>query len=212
MFAVLAFVLALALPAHAKAARVLVLNPSGHITVKQDPFVPAAVPTPAPPVLATAASAAAKPKPKPKRKPQKTVSSELTRLLKAQAITSSQYATYNGAWNAALKTQRHLHGTPAKELEAVIENMHNIAVAGKLTPGRLPALFLTLDYNRQWWATGTVLSADSYVEFTGSELRLGVLPGPGDRAPGARHVRQGRRPVHRPGPPTTRRWRRCSPR
>ncbi len=179
MFAVLAFVLALALPAHANAARVLVLSPSGHVTVKQDPFVPAAVPTPAPPVLATAASAAAKPKPKPKRKPQKTVSSELTRLLKAQAITSSQYATYNGAWNAALKTQRHLHGTPAKELEAVIENMHNIAVAGKLTPGRLPALFLTLGYNRQWWATGTVPSANSYVEFTGSELLWEYYPGQG---------------------------------
>jgi len=54
VFAVLAFVLALALPAHANAARVLVLSPSGHVTVKQDPFVPAAVPTPAPPVLATA--------------------------------------------------------------------------------------------------------------------------------------------------------------
>ena len=51
-------------------------------------------------------------KPKRKPKPQKTVSSELTRLLKAQAITSSEYATYNGAWNAALNTQRHLHGTP----------------------------------------------------------------------------------------------------
>jgi hypothetical protein len=43
-------------------------------------------------------------------------------------------------------------------------------VAGKLTPGRLPVLFLTLGYNRQWWASGDVPSSGSYVEFAGSQL------------------------------------------
>ena len=71
----------------------LLMGPGGHVIATQDPFVPAAAPTPAPPVLATAAAAAAKPKPKPKRKPEKTVRSELTRLLKAGAITSAQYGT-----------------------------------------------------------------------------------------------------------------------
>jgi hypothetical protein len=174
-----ALALGLALPAHAAAAPVLIMGPGGHVTRGQDPFVPANVPTPAPPASAVRAHAAAKPKPKPKHKPQKTVSSELTRLLKAQAITSSEYATYNGAWNAALNTQRHLHGTPAKELEAVIENMHNIAVAGKLTPGRLTVLFLTLGYNRQWWASGNVPSSGSYVEFSGSELLWEYYAGQG---------------------------------
>ncbi len=183
LLAALGLASALALPTSARAARVLVLSPSGHVSVRQDPFVPAAVPTPAPPRAATAARAHAaakpKPKPKPKRKPQKTVSSELTRLLKAHSITSSQYATYNGAWNAALNTQRHLHGTPAKELEAVIENMHDIAAAGKLTSGRLPALFLTLGYNRQWWASNAAPSSGSYVEFSGSQLLWEYYPGQG---------------------------------
>jgi hypothetical protein len=165
-----ALVLALSLPTHAAAAPVLIMGPGGHVTRSQDPFVPADLPTPAPPTAATAARAHAVAKPKPKRKPQKTVSSELTRMLKAGAITSAEYSTYTGAWNVALKTQRHLHGTPGTELEAVIENMHNIAVAGKLTPGRLPVLFLTLGYNRQWWASGTVPSSGSYVEFSGSQL------------------------------------------
>ena len=169
-FAALAFALALIVPARAHAAPVLRMGAGGHITRAQDPFVPAGLPTPAPTPTAAAASAKPKVKPKPKRKPQKTVSSELKRLLRAHAITSSQYGTYNGDWNAALKTQRHLHGTPAKELEAVIENMHDIAVAGKLTSGRLPALFLTLGYNRQWWASGRVPSSGSYVEFTDSAL------------------------------------------
>jgi hypothetical protein len=168
-----ALALALALPAHAAAAPVLIMGPGGHVSRGQDPFVQANVPTPAPTLAHTAV------KPKPKRKPQKTVASELKRLLKASAITSSEYATYNGAWSAALNTQRHLHGTPAKELEAVIENMHNIAVAGKLTPGRLPVLFLTLGYNRQWWASGNVPSSGSYVEFSGSELLWEYYTGQG---------------------------------
>jgi hypothetical protein len=174
--------LALILPAPAHAAPVLRMSAGGHITRGEDRFIPAALPTPAPVPAAAAAHAAAakpKPKPKPKRKPQKTVSSELTRLLKTSAITSSEYAAYNGAWNAALNTERHLHGTPAKELEAVIENMHNIAVAGKLTTGRLPVLFLTLGYNRQWWASGNVPSGGSYVEFSDSELVWEYYPGQG---------------------------------
>jgi hypothetical protein len=169
--------LVLVVPARAHAAPVLRMSAGGHITRTQDPFVPAALPTPTP--APTAGAAAAKPKPRPKHKPQKSVSSELGRLLKIHAITSSEYATYNGAWNAALHTQRHLHGTPARELEAVIENMHNLAVAGKLTPGRLPVLFLTLGYNRQWWATGDVPSPGSYVEFSDSELLWEYYAGQG---------------------------------
>jgi hypothetical protein len=52
----------------------------------------------------------------------------------------------------------------------VITNLHNIAVAGKLTPARLPVLFQTLDYNRQWWTSGPIPAAGTYVEFAGSEL------------------------------------------
>jgi D-glucuronyl C5-epimerase C-terminus len=172
--------LALVFAAHAKAAPVLVMGPGGHVTQGQDPFVPAALPTPAPAPVPAARARTAASKPKPKRKPpQKTVSSELVRLLRAGSITSSQYGTYNASWNAALRTQRHLHGTPAKELEAVIENLHNIAAAGKLTYGRLPVLFETLDYNRQWWAAGNVPSAGSYVEFTGSQLVWEYYPSQG---------------------------------
>ncbi len=152
------------------------MGPGGHVTAGQDPFVPAAVPTPAPNVTpsahaasAHAAGAHAARAPKPKSL-EKTVRSELSRLLKAHSITSATYAADNGAFNAALNTERHLHGTPAAELEAVIENLHNIAAAGKLTPGRLPVLFLTLNYNRQWWASGNVPSSGTYVEFAGSQL------------------------------------------
>jgi hypothetical protein len=183
--AALALALALALPTPAQAARVLVLWPGGEVRAAQDRFL---APTPSAPAAfaaahavrasahavraaahATRASAHAVRAHK-RKPPQKTVASELRRLLEAHSITPSQYAAYSASWAAALNTQRHLHGTPAAELEAVIQNLHNIAAAGKLTPGRLPVLFLTLGYNRQWWAAGTVPSPGQYVEFAGSQL------------------------------------------
>ena len=73
-----------------------------------------------------------------RKPPQKTVASELGRLLKSGAITPAQYASYSASFNAALASEKRLHGTRATELQAVITNLHNIAVAGKLTPGDCP--------------------------------------------------------------------------
>jgi D-glucuronyl C5-epimerase C-terminus len=170
-------VLALALPSGAQAARVLVMGPGGHVTARQDRFVPAAAPTPPPattPMAHTAvthsSSSSARTAKKAPKPPQKTVASELKRLRNSSAITAAEYATYNSSFNAALSSEHRLRGTRATELEAVIENLHNIAAAGKLTPGRLPALFLTLDMNRQWWTTGPLIGSGQYVEFSGSQL------------------------------------------
>ena len=164
----LSALLSLAFPAGAQAARVLVMGAGGHVSARQDPFVPTAAPTPAPSTV-QATAAAAKPT-KPRKPPQKTVASELGRLGKSGALTAAQYSTYNSQWGAALAAERRLRGTRATELEAVIENLHNIAAAGKLTPGRLPALFETLNVNRQWWTTGPLIGSGQYVEFSGSQL------------------------------------------
>ena len=169
--------LALALPAGAQAARVLVMGPGGHVTASQDQFVPSVAPTPAPNAVranVVVARAARTRKP-----PQKTVVSELKRLLNSGAINSSQYATYSSSFNAALTAERRLRGTRATELEAVITNLHNIATAGKLTPGRLPVLFQTLDRNREWWTTGPLLTAGQYVEFSDSQLLWEYYAGQG---------------------------------
>ena len=171
-----ALALAVATPAHA--APVLVMGSHGHVTPGQDPFLPAGEPTPVPPTgpraLTLAHAAATKRKP-----PQKTVRSELSRLLKAGAITSVQYGAYSASFNAALAAERRLRGTRAAELEAVTTNLHDIAAAGKLTPGRLPVLFQTLDNNRQWWTSGPIPPANTYVEFAGSQLVWEYYPGQG---------------------------------
>jgi D-glucuronyl C5-epimerase C-terminus len=154
--------LALIAPAVAHAAPVLLMSASGHVTHAQDLYLPAGEPTPTPGLTASAAAA--------RKPPQQTVVSELKRLRNSGAITPAQYASYNGSFNAALASERRLRGTRATELEAVITNLHSIAAAGKLTPGRLPVLFQTLDRNREWWTTGPLLSAGQYVEFADSQL------------------------------------------
>jgi D-glucuronyl C5-epimerase C-terminus len=175
--ALLLAALAAALPAPARAAAVLVMGPGGHVTAGQDPFVPPDEPTPPPAPTPRAFSArAAAPR---AHKPQRTVRSELARLLKTQLISPSQYAADSASFSAALSAERRLRGTRATELEAVIQNLHNIAAAGKLTPGRLPVLFETLNYNRQWWTSGPVPGANTYVEFTDSQLVWEYYPGQG---------------------------------
>ncbi|MFZ0378424.1 MAG: hypothetical protein WAL38_11390, partial [Solirubrobacteraceae bacterium] len=164
----------------AHAATVLVMGPGGHVTTRQDPFVPAVAPTPVPDgaIQATAAAATARPAKAPKQL-QKTFASQLARLRNSGAITAAAYATYNSSFTAALAAEHRLGGTRASELEAVIENLHDIAVAGKLTAGRLPVLFEILDNNRQWWTSGPIPSGGQYVEFAGSQLVWEYYPGQG---------------------------------
>ncbi len=154
-------------PAIATAAPVLVMGRSGHVSVRDDPFLPTPAVTPAPAAVGALASAGPAPT---KRQPNRTVVSELARLYRTHQIDQADYRTDSGAFAAALNAVKHLHGTRAVELEAVIENLHDIAASGQLTPSRLPALFLTLNNNRQWWTTGPIPYPGQEMEFSGSQL------------------------------------------
>jgi D-glucuronyl C5-epimerase C-terminus len=160
-------------PVAARAARVIVLDRAGHATARDDPFLPAtastAAPLSRPDDPAGPAHAAA----------GRTVRSELTQLLRAHAITASAYRRYRADVNGALTDLKHLSSTRGRELEAVVENLHDIAASGKLIPSRLPALFATLERNRQWWKSGPLLSYGQRVEFAGSMLVWEFYPGQG---------------------------------
>jgi hypothetical protein len=161
-------------PSSAAAAPVVVLGPGGRAMVRNDPFVSGAALTPVPPGYAAVARAALARKPAPRRgkpePPERTVTSELARLDRTRAITRAAYLGYAASFAAALAAERRLHGARADELDAVTENLHQIAASGALTPSRLPALFQTLDRNRQWWTTGPLLSPGQRVEFSDSPL------------------------------------------
>src|SRR6185312_2967997 len=123
---------------------------------------------------ATAAAAAPR-----RRAPQRTVRSELARLLATHQIDAATAAADRRAFDDAIRTARRLRGTRRSELQAVIDTLHDVAAGGQLTAARLPELFATLARNRQWWTTGALLSYGQRVEFSDSELVWEYYPGQG---------------------------------
>jgi D-glucuronyl C5-epimerase C-terminus len=159
-------------PARA-ADRVLVLDGEGHAHARVDHALPAAAPAAElpPPRAALAARA--------RSSRERTVRSELKRLLRSGQIDAATAARDRSAFDQAIRTARRLSGTRRSELQAVIANLHDIAARGQLTASRLPALFETLERNRQWWTTGPLLGYGQRVEFSDSELVWEHYPGEG---------------------------------
>jgi hypothetical protein len=189
----LAVVAALLLPASALAAPVLVLGHHGRVTRRQDPYLQGPAITP-PPAMTRARAATAdanaipaartptpgtKKKKKKKKKKPVTFGSVLGGLERAGRITAAQDHQALGAFNAALATEKRLSGTRRDELADVTSTVHDIAAAHDLTPSRLPAIEATLDANRRWWSSGTLLAYGDRVQFQGSELEWEYYPGQG---------------------------------
>jgi len=182
----------------AGAAPILVLGRGGHVVVREDPFLPPVALTPAPsrapeatdgtragtravahPSAGALHATASKAKRKRKPVPQVTIGSTLAKMYNRGKIDRSQYRSYSASANAAIRTAARLKGTRAVELYSVLTNLHDIAVAGEMTPSRLPALFLTLNENREWWSTGPLLADAQRVSFAGSQLVWEYYPGQG---------------------------------
>jgi D-glucuronyl C5-epimerase C-terminus len=174
--ALLITVTALCAPAVATAQpsrSVLVLTPAGH-TFKR-------------PVLATA-NAEQTPAPTTGQAPGgariakahgPTISAALRALESSGSVDASTYRQYVSEYAAATRSVRKLTGTRRTELQSVIDNLQAIAAAHGFIPSRLPALFLTLQRNRQWWTTGPLLSSGQRVSFTESRLVWEYYPGQG---------------------------------
>ena len=108
-----------------------------------------------------------------------TVTAALTSLLRGGALGEPIERQYVAAYVAAKRSLGRLSGTRRIELGAVIENLQAIAAGGELDASRLPALFLTLERNRQWWTTEPLLSSGERVSFPHSLLIWEYYPGQG---------------------------------
>jgi hypothetical protein len=99
-----------------------------------------------------------------------TVTAALASLKRSGAITAAVYQQDNAAYVAAQSSLKRLSGTRRTELGGVLANVQAIAAAREFIPSRLPALFLTLERNRQWWTTGPQIASRVRVSFPGSKL------------------------------------------
>lgn len=107
------------------------------------------------------------------------VTAAMQGLLRSAAINEATYHQDYSAYVAAKSSLGKLSGTRRTELGAVLANVQAMAAAGELIPSRLPALFLTLERNRQWWTTEPLLGGDTHVSFPGSRIIWEHYPGQG---------------------------------
>jgi hypothetical protein len=107
------------------------------------------------------------------------VSAALKGLLHAGTIDEAVYHQDYDVYVAAKGSLAKLTGTRREELGAVVGNLQAMAAAGELIPSRLPALFLTLERNRQWWTSEPLLGTDARVSFPGSLIVWEHYPGQG---------------------------------
>jgi D-glucuronyl C5-epimerase C-terminus len=159
----------------ARAAPVVVVGAHG-AAVRDDPAVGADTTPPraAPALVAVNGGTSAE-----NRGLPPTVRGTLGQLHRAGQIPQTTYRADLGAFNATVAELKRLPASRGAELEAVIENLHEMAVNGTLIASRLAVLFLTLDRNRQYWASHPVLSYRQRVEFAGSQLVWEYYPGQG---------------------------------
>jgi hypothetical protein len=178
-----------AFPGAASASPVLVLGTHGRVHERNDRFLSAVPITPVPATapgrraterLRTAVARRSGPMPKRTPKPPPvTVKSVLSALQQRGSITAAQYSQTLGAFNAAVRAEKHLTGTRLTELAAVTESVHQFAATKQLTAPRLAAVVATLNANRSWWTTGSIPAPDQRIEFAGSQLVWEYYPGQG---------------------------------
>ena len=101
---------------------------------------------------------------------KRTVRGELKRMLAAGEIDRATHDLDRGIYVNALALRAKLSGTRRGALGAVLRNVEDVAAAGGLTATRLPALFTTVQRNREWWANGPRLANGARVSFQGSRL------------------------------------------
>ena len=108
-----------------------------------------------------------------------TVAGELERLAAEGSLSpenaQADRALYDGA-RARLKT---VTGTRRAELGGVVKDLEDMAARNQFAPTRIPALFLTLRRNVEWWTAQPLLSAGQRVGFADSQLVFQYYPGHG---------------------------------
>lgn len=158
--------------APASAAPVLEVRPDSTV-VRDDPYLPpraeSDLPRPAGHLRAAAPAARAAAGP--------TVGRALSEALEAGHISAVEQREWRRTYRRAKRTRAALTGPRKTQLSAVIEILEGIARAGQLDGSRMPALFLQLERNTEYWPDRPYPASGQRVSFAGSELIFQYYPG-----------------------------------
>jgi hypothetical protein len=86
---------------------------------------------------------------------------------------------YIDIYRAAVRMRPRLPSQRARELGYVISTVRRLAHRRRLSASRMPALFLILDRNRQWWSAKGPPASGARVRFAPSEVLFQYYPGRG---------------------------------
>jgi D-glucuronyl C5-epimerase C-terminus len=113
------------------------------------------------------------------RADRRAVNRSLDRALRSTRISAESQVRWRAQYVAAIRTYRRLRGARRDQLGYVIDSVEALALAGALSPTRMPAAFVQLDRNRRYWRSLPYPAAGDQVSFKGSEVLYQYFPGQG---------------------------------
>jgi hypothetical protein len=172
----IAALLALAAPAYA--SQVLEYQPDGRLVAHENPYLP---PPQGPELVRAPGVRPAAPSLKrlKRRAHGPSVKSAIVTARRRGQISAGAARRYERIYNGARRARSRLGGRNRSELSAVISVLHGIAARKRLTGSRMPALFLQLSRNRQFWRGYRGVSAGARVAFRGSPVVFQYYSGMG---------------------------------
>lgn len=172
---VLACFAAGALPTAASAAPVLRVD-GDRATVVNDPYLPPAAASDLPPVPRGTATLGAPPV---RAAARHTVAGAISAAAKRRAITSGQAADFRRLYGEARSVRARVSGSRRAQLGSVIGVVERLAGAGQLSGGRMPAVFLQLRRNTEFFARQNPPANATRVTFAGSPVVFQAYAGQG---------------------------------
>jgi hypothetical protein len=98
---------------------------------------------------------------------------------RAGRISRGQARSYRSVYSSARPRARRLRGNRGDELRSVVDTLEAIAIRRQLKGSRMPALFLILRRNAQFWPRSPFPSPGGTVRFRGSEMIFEYYSGRG---------------------------------
>ena len=150
----------------------LEVRPDGTV-LRDDPYLPSRAATDLPPPPGRAAE------PRARSAAGPTVRKAINQAYDAGQITAEQRSEWRRAYTDALRTRADLSGPRRVQLSSQIETLEAIARADGLDASRMPALFLQLARNTEYWPDGPYPASGQRVSFAGSSLVFQYYSGQG---------------------------------
>jgi hypothetical protein len=162
----------------AQAGQVIVVD-GGHAQRVDDPAVPSRAQIELPPPAAHPRAAAAARARASTKRGRAAVYAALRKELRRKHIKRAEYRRWRRTYVRSIRTLRRLRGARATQLRYVLTSVESLALRRLLIASRMPAEFLQLERNRQYWPRMPYPAYRDQVTFKGSQLVFVYFPGEG---------------------------------